>query len=71
MVKEDLKSIKEYIVSVAVDGRVDVRIKGTSVEDAESKISAGICDFDMNNVEVVGLSPVNISGPDGELIKDF
>ena len=70
-IREKAEGIETYTVSVALDCRVDVQIKAKSLEKAKRLVVNGNFDYDIENAEVVGAHPVNISGPDGELLEDF
>lgn len=61
---------KRYIVSMALDCRVDVEVDADSVEEAFEE--AKICDVDMERADIVGSHPVNCSDAEtGELLKDY
>lgn len=70
-ISEEAEGIKTYTLSVALDARVDVKIKAKSLGEAKEMARAGCFDFDLANAELVGASPVNISDSDGNLLEDF
>lgn len=59
----------KYIVSMAIDGRVDVEVRARSVAEAFRK--ASLIDADMNKMDIVGSHPVNCSDEDGNLLADY
>lgn len=59
----------KYIVSMAIDGRVDVEVRARSVADAFRK--ASLIDADMSKMDIVGSHPVNCSDEDGNLLADY
>jgi hypothetical protein len=59
----------KYIVSMAIDGRLDVEVDAESVKDAFQK--ANIFDVDMSKMDIVGCHPVNCSDEDGNLLADY
>ena len=63
--------IQTFVVSIAVDARVDAKVKGRTLEDAMAKARNGLYDYTLEDAEVISSSPVNISNPDGVLIADF
>ena len=67
--KPEIK-LKQFTVSLAVDGRVDVNIFSTDL-DAAMKEARNITSIDTEYMEVIGWHPVNISDAEGNLLKDF
>ena len=62
----------KYIVSMAVDSRLDVEVEANSPDEAFKAAKAAFIDADISRVEVVGAYPVNCSDANtGELIKDY
>lgn len=59
----------KYIVSMAIDGRVDVEVKARSV--AEAFRNASLIDADMSKMDIVGSRPVNCSDENGNLLADY
>lgn len=59
----------KYIVSMAVDGRVDVEVEADSVRDAFHL--ANLANADMAKMEIVGSHPVNCSDENGNLLEDY
>lgn len=55
----------KYIVSLAVDGRVDVEVEADSFKDAFEK--AKTAHYDTTGLEVVGVKPVNATDEHGTL----
>ena len=64
------KGIKKYILSLAIDARVDVKIEAKSLEEAMGKARNDVHYYDMNDIEVISSKPVNITDEDGEM-TDF
>ena len=62
----------KYIVSMAVDGRIDVEVEAENIHDAWEAADMAFCDADLSEMEVVGSTPVNISSAEtGELLEDY
>lgn len=59
----------KYIVSMAIDGRVEVEVNAESVKDAFQK--ANLFGVDMSKMDIVGSHPVNCSDEDGNLLADY
>lgn len=59
----------KYIVSMAIDGRVDVEVDAESVKDAFQK--ANLFNGDMSKMDIVGWHPVNCSDEKGNLLADY
>ena len=59
----------KYIVSMAIDGRLDVEVDAESVNDAFRK--ANLFDADMEKMDIVGCHPVNCSDEKGNLLADY
>ena len=55
----DSDGLSEYIVSMAVDGRLDVRVRANSFAEAFAKAESAFADADISQMEVVGVKPVN------------
>ena len=49
----------KYIVSIAVDGRIDVEVEADSFEDAKAKACAEVCDLNFGNLECIEWNAVN------------
>jgi len=58
----------KYIVSVKIDGRLDVEVEADSFEEArrEAEFEAGNCDW--NRVECVDIEAVNAEDETGKFI---
>lgn len=62
----------KYIVSMAVDSRLDVEVEADSPDEAFEAAKAAFMDADVSKAEVVDAYPVNCSNAKtGELIKDY
>ena len=62
----------KYIVSMAVDCRLDVAVEADSPDEAFEAAKEEFMDADISKAEVVDAHPVNCSdGETGELIKDY
>lgn len=62
------KDTDEYVVSVAVDGRVDVKVKAKSFTEAKEKASMAVCDADFGELECIDWKCVNAERNDGEFM---
>ena len=60
----------KFIVSVAVDSRIDVEVDAESFEDAKAKAKDAARDADLNNITYCEFEPVNAESEDGEF-RDF
>lgn len=62
----------KYIVSMAVDCRLDVAVEADSPDEAFEAAEEAFMDADLSKADVVGSKPVNCSdAKTGELIKDY
>lgn len=72
-IQEDLAeemTQQEYVLSYAIDGRVDVRVAATDIQDAKEKGDCMIGDLDFGEVECITWKAVNIEDSKGNL-HDF
>ena len=60
----------KYIVSVAIDGRIDVEVEANSFEEAEHEAVLQAGDSDWNQMELVNCTPVNAEDENG-VFKDY
>lgn len=60
----------KYIVSIAVDGRIDVEVEADSFEDAKTKACDAVCDLDFGKLECIGWNAVNAEDENG-VFKDY
>lgn len=60
----------KYIVSVAIDGRIDVEVDADSFEEAKYKAVLQAGDSDWNRIELVNCNPVNAEDENG-IFKDY
>ena len=60
----------KYIVSVAIDARIDVEVEADSFEEARSKAKIEAAYDDWNNLSYVSFDAVNAEREDGEF-KDY
>lgn len=58
----------EYIVSIAIDGRIDIQVEANSFEEAREKALASVGDADFDTLDVVGSKAVNAESETGEFI---
>lgn len=58
----------KYIVSVAIDGRMDVEVEADSIHEAREKALFAAADADFNAIDVITLSAVNVTDEEGNLI---
>lgn len=70
-IDQDEQGIQDYIVSIAVDGRVDVKIPARSVEEAMKSARQHNFMFECGEIDVIDVKPVNISDVKGNLLRDF
>ena len=61
----------KYIVSMAVDGRIDVEVEAESTEEAFKAAQEAFMDADLKDMEVIDSKPVNVSDEDGNLLEDY
>ena len=59
----------KYIVSMAIDGRLDVEVDAESVKDAFQK--ANLFDGDVSKMDIVGCHPVKKKKKKGNLLADY
>ena len=60
----------KYIVSVAVNGRVDVEVDAENFEEAKEKACQEVCDIDFNRLEFIEWEAVNAENENG-VFKDY
>ena len=60
----------KYIVSVAIDGRIDVEVEADSFKAAKYKAVLQAGDTDWNRMELVNCNPVNATDENGTF-KDY
>lgn len=61
----------KYIVSMAVDGRIDVEVEAESTKEAFRAAEVAFMDADMKDLDVIDSKPVNVSDKDGNLLEDY
>ena len=61
----------KYIVSVAVDGRVDVEVEANSFEEAKEKASNEVCEINFGNLECIDWHAVNAEDEKILFVKQF
>lgn len=61
----------KYIVSMAVDGRIDVEVEAESTEEAFKSAQEAFMDADLKGMEVIDSKPVNVSDEDGNLLEEY
>lgn len=61
----------KYIVSMAVDGRIDVEVDAESVAEAFKVAEDAFMEADLKNMEVVDSRPVNCSDEDGNILESY
>lgn len=62
--------MSKYIVSLAVDGRVNVEVEAKTAEEAFDKAKES-CDWISGDVEVVGVKPVNCTHKASGELTDY
>lgn len=60
---------KRFVVSIAVDARIDVEVDADNIEEAMDMVRDGNYDYNLGDIEFIDDKPVNIKG-DGQF-KDF
>ena len=55
----------KYIVSVAVDGRIDVEVEANSFVEANEKARHEVGNCDWNTMDLVNVCPVNAEDENG------
>ena len=64
--------MSKYIVSMAVDSRLDVEVEANGPDEAFEAAKAAFMEADISEAEVVDARPVNCyDAKTGELIKDY
>lgn len=63
--------MSKFVVSMAVDGRIDVEVDAESVAEAFEAAKDAFMDADLKDMEVVDSHPVNCSDEDGNLLEDY
>lgn len=61
----------KYIVSMAVDGRIDVEVEAESTKEAFRAAEVAFMDANMKDLDVIDSKPVNVSDEDGNLLEDY
>jgi hypothetical protein len=61
----------KYIVSMAVDGRIDVEVEAESTKEAFKAAIGAFIDADLEDMEVIDAKPVNVSDEDGNLLEEY
>lgn len=61
----------KYIVSMAVDGRIDVEVEAENTKEAFRAAEVAFMDADMKDLDVIDSKPVNVSDEDGNLLEDY
>ena len=57
----------KYIVSVAIDGRMDVEVEAGSIREAREKALFAAADADFNAIDFISLNAVNVTDEEGNL----
>ena len=60
----------KFIVSVAIDGRLDVDVEAKDWEEARQKACLEAGNLDLNRIEFINVSAVNAEREDG-VFKDY
>lgn len=58
----------KYMVSVAIDGRIDVEVEANSFEEARREAVYEIGNYDWNTMELVSCNSVNAEDENGEFV---
>lgn len=58
----------KFIVSVAIDARIDVPVEANNFEEAREKAQFEVMDVNFNNAECIELTPVNAEDENGVFI---
>jgi len=57
----------KYIVSLAVDGRVDVNVEAPNVKIAKEKALQAFIGVNIGDIELINVSPVNATDEDDNI----
>lgn len=55
----------KYIVSIAIDGRIDVEVNANSFQEAKYKACAEVCELDLGRLECIDWHAVNAEDENG------
>lgn len=61
---------QEYTVSIAVDGRIDIKVKASSFEEAKGKANIAFADANLGKLECISWTAINAEREDGEF-RDY
>lgn len=63
--------MRKYIVSMAVDGRVDIEVEADDPTSAFEEAKEAFTESDLSNMEVVDAKPVNCYDVDKKILEDY
>lgn len=63
--------MSKYIVSMAVDGRINIEVNAKGVAEAFEAAKDAFMDANLKDMEVVDAHPVNCSDEDGNILEDY
>jgi hypothetical protein len=58
----------KYIVSVAINGRVDVEVEANSFQEAKDKARIEVYEIDSGEIDIIGCDAVNAEDENGKFI---
>ena len=61
----------KYIVSMAVDGRIDVEVEAADVNEAKKKAYGAFGDADLSNMDIVGADAVTCYDAEGNILASY
>lgn len=61
----------KYIVSMAVDGRIDVEVEAADVNEAKEKAEEAFCDANLSKMEIVGADAVTCYDAEGNILASY
>ena len=60
----------KYIVSVAVDGRIDIEVEAKNFKEAKEEAEKEMCFVELERMECIDMFPVNATDENGN-IEDY
>lgn len=57
-----------YTVSIAIDGRLDVRVLADDFKEAKDKALMELMDADLRELDIIGYAAVNAENDEGDFI---
>ena len=57
----------KYVVSMAIEGRIDIEVEANSIEKAKEKAESAMCNINYDNLECIDYKAVNVTDENGTL----